>query len=218
MSEEHESTEGTEGREEGEQEGLSPEEKLEIVVRASEKVSGGLSGLVFEQWRDVLQPYHEALESIGRQFSDDMGKVLDGLQDDIAKIAQAAAPAITLPEVNTVSGFSYEPMLVDSHPEYADTFVQRLERQIEDLRRELDESKGLLVTVLLPGNREIPVTFFGYHNPNLIAVHGLGPDGSEVRVLVHQNSLQLLCSVVDKHKAPKRTIGFQPLEKREPKE
>ena len=106
------------------------------------------------------------------------------------------------------------PLMPPKNPQLADTFVGELKEWISGLEKELEPNKQLRLTVILANGKEVVVEWFGYHNPNLVAIKGTYiPNGHSCTVLVHQESVQVLCEIEDKEPSkPQRQIGFQKLE------
>ena len=93
----------------------------------------------------------------------------------------------------------------------ADTFVDRLEQRILDLQKRLTPNQQLLVTAILGTGRELRVDFIGYSNPNLVAIDGIEmATGKTATLLVHQESVQLLCRIESlEPEKQRRDIGFR---------
>jgi hypothetical protein len=92
----------------------------------------------------------------------------------------------------------------------ADTFVDRLERWIAVVEEHLEEDEQIRLVVPLPNGKELLVQHIGYHNPTLIALRGVLTDSEMVcDLLVHQCSVQLLCSIEKVGESEsRRKIGF----------
>lgn len=115
------------------------------------------------------------------------------------------------------SGFldRYKPIMssaVSAVSNLASDYHERIERQIEDLYKELEKDEQMLVIIPLKNGKSIIAEWFGYHNPHMIIIEGIQPeDGSTVRLLIHQADLQIVMQRVkpEAGKPPTRKIGFQ---------
>lgn len=92
----------------------------------------------------------------------------------------------------------------------ADTFHDRIEAQIKDYTETLADGEDLLIQVVLLNGSSIFPAWFGYHNPSMIVIDGVDGKGNEVRMLAHQESVQILMTKIPRvENVPRKTIGFQ---------
>lgn len=85
-----------------------------------------------------------------------------------------------------------------------------IEQEINELYVNLKDDEKLAVNVVLQGGTLVSAIWFGYRNPNLIIVEGHDIEGRTVRLLIPQNQIQLMMTVikeVPESDYPK--IGFQ---------
>lgn len=94
----------------------------------------------------------------------------------------------------------------------ANTFVDRLQSWIAGVEERVEEDEQIRLVAPLPNGKELLVQYIGYYNPTLIALQGVLTDSEMVcDLLVHQCSVQLLCSIEKVGESEsKRKIGFIP--------
>jgi hypothetical protein len=91
----------------------------------------------------------------------------------------------------------------------ADWYHERIEKQIREFEEALAEDESVLVTLPLNDGSCITVTWFGYHNPNMIIAEGLDQEGQETKVLLPQTEVQVVIKKVGRVQGKKEQIGFQ---------
>jgi len=99
---------------------------------------------------------------------------------------------------------------IERPPNMASDYVERLEEIIEGHQKELKENEALVATVILNDGSRIQVNYFGYYNPFIIRISGYDNSGNVVKVLLNQNDIQILLTVIKlKTKEEHEDIEFQ---------
>lgn len=89
-------------------------------------------------------------------------------------------------------------------------FEARIRVAIKDFAREIPKGSLVRATVILPGGREILATWFGYHGPDMLIVHGFDDQQRDTRVLVVHSAVHIVLTAVSgEEKKGLRPIGFQ---------
>lgn len=91
----------------------------------------------------------------------------------------------------------------------ASSFYDRIQEQIHNFENELMENEILEVRVITFDRNNILVKSFGYHNPNMIIVHGFNINNNEVKLLIHQNNIQIVLTKIIKTDQIYTPIEFQ---------
>lgn len=95
-------------------------------------------------------------------------------------------------------------------PNMASDYVERLEKIIEEHQGELNEDEALIASLILNDGSHIRVNYFGYYNPYIIRVSGHDSSGNLVKVLLNQNDIQILLTVIkNKTEEEHEDIEFQ---------
>jgi hypothetical protein len=81
--------------------------------------------------------------------------------------------------------------------ELADAYVALIQKQMKHLSEELGEGMSIDAFVPVPGGGQIHVTWFGFHNPDMIKITGLDADGNDVCLLAHKSTLQVILKKVN---------------------
>src|SRR5437868_15486199 len=76
--------------------------------------------------------------------------------------------------------------------DYADTFYNRLKKEIADAEAALKEGQSLSLEYSSPSGDRVTVRNIGFRNPNLIMLYGSYQRGNDCTVLAHMESLQLI--------------------------
>lgn len=89
-------------------------------------------------------------------------------------------------------------------------FVERIEEHIGEAQRERP-ADIVFARAILPGGQRIQVSFFGYHGPDMLILHGYDQAGHECRVLAAYSAVHILVefAVNEPAKARPTMIGFQ---------
>jgi hypothetical protein len=93
--------------------------------------------------------------------------------------------------------------------ESADAVVALIQKQMHQLSEELGPGQSIEAVVPAPGGGKIFVTWFGHHNPDFIKITGLDADGSDVCLLAHKNTLQVLLKKVNNESETGPQVSFQ---------
>ncbi len=91
----------------------------------------------------------------------------------------------------------------------ADACVALIQQELQRLVQEYGEGQDVEVVVALAGGGQIVVTWFGYHNPDIIKLSGIDASGNDVCLLAHKNTLQVVLRRATNSAQPKPPITFQ---------
>lgn len=96
----------------------------------------------------------------------------------------------------------------------AKVFYERLVRAIKAAEEELVNDEGgrkAVPTCRLSGGEVIALTGMGYHNPDLILLHGIDHGGNVCTVAAHLQTVQVVIRYVkpSEPEPKRRTMGFQ---------
>lgn len=93
----------------------------------------------------------------------------------------------------------------------ASDFVERIEKWLRSLESDLQTGERAQMEVILSNGTTIYPEWFGYHNPDLVAINGMDGQRRRVTLLLHKSSLQILVTAIKQDDGkPKQVIGFQP--------
>lgn len=91
----------------------------------------------------------------------------------------------------------------------ADSMCERLIKQIVEFEKNIPQNKQ--AAILINGYSEpILINDIGFHNPELIILHGFGKNSECVQILQHVSQVNLFLVAVERPhpEKPRRKIGF----------
>ncbi|MGI9067917.1 MAG: hypothetical protein ACR2HX_16135 [Pyrinomonadaceae bacterium] len=93
---------------------------------------------------------------------------------------------------------------------FADYYHERIQLEIEEYEKTLNEDQELAIEVPLIDGTRILVQWFGYRNPNMIIIVGRDGKNNDVRVLIPHTDIHIIMTKRDvPAKQKKNRIGFQ---------
>lgn len=130
------------------------------------------------------------------------------LAEQLTRASRLYRDALKLPRI-VPPEIARRPIEVGKNYQLADTLYEHIQEFIRKAEAELGAKQRLVVLFFDRVGRPIVVSDIGYHNPTMMIVWGMDPEGNDCSILVHMSSFELVLQVVEEQQeTPRRPIGF----------